>query len=66
MAAEGGRALVDGGLCFVVEHGAGEAVASATHVGEQLNPGSIRGNEIDVQIAVVGMCNVDLDVDVGD
>ena len=54
------------GRRFVVQNGADEVVAACPQVGEQLHPSAVRGNEVNVQVAIVGVHDVDLDVDVGD
>ena len=59
-------AVGNGGIRFVVENGAGEIVAACAHVGEQLNPGPVGGDQIDVQVGVVRMRDVDAHIEVGD
>ena len=65
-AAEGRLAVGNCGLRFVVQNGPVKAVAAAPHAGEQGDPGPVRSDEINVQIGVVGVRDVDLDVQVGD
>ena len=65
-AVEGRCTIADGGVGFVVENGDGEILAACTHVGEQLDPGTVGGDEIDVQVSDVGVRDVELEVDVGD
>src|SRR5262249_42939933 len=65
-AGERGGAGADRGDRFVIQHGVGEVVPRTAAVADELYPLAVGSVEVDGQVAVVGVLDVQFDVQVAD